>query len=125
MNKEQWKEFRDNLLRLHKVLLDFEKRQYEGRHGEIKNPQVLLGLVMESPSFAWLRRISELIVAIDELLDSKEEVPEQKFLDMLAYCKTLLKPNERGNQFEKNYYQALRKDPSVALIHAKVQTVLR
>ena len=125
MDKQQWNEFRNNLLTLHKALLDFEKKQYEGKHGQIKTPQVFLGLVMESPSFAWLRRISELIVGIDELLESKEEMPEAKFTDMLAYCKTFLRPNENGTQFEKNYYAALHKDPSVALIHGKVQAKLK
>ena len=80
---------------------------------------------MDSPNFAWLRRLSELVVSIDELLDSKEPVAPEKFADVLAYCKTLLKPNEQGSQFEKNYYQALHHDPAVAVIHGKVQAALK
>jgi hypothetical protein len=113
MNKNYFTEFRNELLKLHKTLLDFQKNQYEGQHGKIASPQVLLGLVMDSPIFAWLRQVSELIVAIDELTESKEEVVPDKF-----------RPNLDGNNFEKNYYNAIRNDPLVALAHAKAQTAL-
>jgi hypothetical protein len=124
MNKNYFTEFRNELLKLHKTLLDFQKNQYEGQHGKIASPQVLLGLVMDSPIFAWLRQVSELIVAIDELTESKEEVVPDKFSDLLTYSKKLLRPNLDGNNFEKNYYNAIRNDPLVALAHAKAQTAL-
>ena len=124
MQKEQWTEFRNELLKLHKVLLDFEKNRYEGQHGKINSPQVLLGLVMDSPAFAWLRQMSELIVAIDELLESKEGISPEKFKDMLIYSKKLLQPKTDGNNFEKNYYQAIHQDPSAALAHGKAQSAL-
>jgi hypothetical protein len=123
--KEQWTNFRDGLLKLHKSLLEFERKQYEGKHGKVASPGAMLSLLMENAAFAWLRQISELIVGIDELLDSKEQINEQKYKDMLAYCKKLLKPQEHGNSFEKNYYQAVHQDPSVALCHAKAQTALQ
>ena len=124
MDKEQWKNFRDELLNLHKILLEFERRQYEGRHGKVASPGVMLGLVMENASFAWLRKISELIVAIDELLESKKPVSPQKFTSLLKFCKNLLRPKADGNIFEKNYYQAIHQDPAAALAHAKAQTAL-
>lgn len=124
MNKNQWTDFRNELLKLHKILLDYQRAEYEGQHGKINSPQVLLGLVMDSNIFAWLRQISELIVGIDELMESKEEVPAQKYIDMLAYSKKLLQPKADGNNFEKNYYNAVHNNPSVALAHGKVQATL-
>ncbi len=125
MKIEQWTQFRNELLKLHKVLLDYEKNRYEGQHGKIASPQVLLGLVMDRPSFAWLRQISELIVGIDEMLESKEPVSKEKFTDTFIYCKKLLKPLELGNAFEQKYYQAIHSDPAAAIMHSKVQVCLQ
>ena len=124
MEKQQWQKFRDELLHLHKALLHFQQRQYEGTHGKVASPQVLLGLVMENPDFAWLRQISELIVSIDELMESKEPVSPQKYADLLTYCKKLLQPKADGNTFEKNYYHAIHQEPGVAIQHAKTQKKL-
>lgn len=124
MDKQNWQQLRDSLLHLHKTLLDFERRRYEGQNGKVASPGALLGLVMQSPSFAWLRQLSELVVALDELLESKEEVPEQKFTDLSAYLKKLLTPNPQGSSFEKNYFEALQKSPDAALGHSKVLRTL-
>ena len=125
MKKQEWLNFRDALLKLHKSLLEFERKQYEGKHGKVANPGLMLGLIMGNPDFAWLRQISELIVGIDELLESKQEVPPQKYSDLLKFCKKLLQPKEQGNCFEKKYYQAIHRDPAVAIEHSKVQNSLQ
>lgn len=123
MNKE-FIEFRHCLLGLHKTLLDYQKSVYEGQHGKISSPGIMLGLVMENNSFAWLRRFSELVVGIDELLESKEEVPQEKFKDLLVYSKKLLSPAKDGSEFEKNYYDAIQHHPAAALAHGKTLAAL-
>ena len=125
VNKEQWQNVRDSLLRLHKALLEFERKVYEGQHGKVASPGVMLGLVMENPAFAWLRQLSELVVGIYELLESKEEVPTEKYRDMLAYCTKLLTPNQNGNTFEKNYFTAIQQSPDAALCHSQTQLALQ
>jgi hypothetical protein len=67
-------ELRDALLRLHKVLLDSERAVYERNVGPINSPNHFFQLLTNDPWFAWLRPISQLIVAIDETLDAPDDL---------------------------------------------------
>src|SRR6202795_4287842 len=60
------------LLRLHKTLLDMERREYERVHGKV-NTGELFRLVIDHEQFAWLHNISEFVVRLDESLAG--EVP--------------------------------------------------
>jgi hypothetical protein len=66
-------ELRMTLLRLHKLLLDQERMTYEQVRGKVSKGE-LLQLVINHEQFAWLHRLSELIVQIDELLHADEPV---------------------------------------------------
>src|SRR5215213_9191504 len=66
-------ELRKALLHLHKTLLDWERAAYERIHGRA-SPGELLKAIVEDPQFGWLRPISELIVRIDQTVDT--ELPE-------------------------------------------------
>src|SRR5207245_5627632 len=61
------------LLRLHKTLLEMERRDYEREHGHV-NTGELFRLVVDHAQFAWLHNISEFVVRIDETLAAKEPV---------------------------------------------------
>ena len=65
-------DLRKSLLHLHKTLLDWERAAYERVHGRV-SPTDLLQATMEHPQFAWLRPISELIVRIDESVDTEAQ----------------------------------------------------
>ena len=60
-------ELRTRLLDLHKALLDDAKVAYEMDRGRIPSAGALLQLVIGDPWFAWLQRLSGLIVRIDEM----------------------------------------------------------
>ena len=66
-------ELHDALLRLHKVLLESERVVYEKDVEPIRSPNHFFQLLTSDPWFAWLRPISQLIVAIDETLDDDKE----------------------------------------------------
>src|SRR5436309_14486733 len=61
------------LLRLHKTLLNMERREYEREHGYV-NTGELFRLVIDHSQFAWLHNISEFVVRIDETLAAKEPI---------------------------------------------------
>ena len=48
------KDLRSGLLRLHKVLLDWERSGYERIHGR-QSSHDLLQVLLSDPQFAWLR----------------------------------------------------------------------
>src|SRR5678809_749019 len=72
ITRDELKQLRHGLLRLHKILLDLERRGYERARGPIGNSYEFLQLVLKDPWFDWLHRLSELIVQIDESLDTRE-----------------------------------------------------
>ena len=127
LTREMLKDLRQGLLRLHKLLLDLERRDYERSRGRIGNSYEFLQLVLKDPWFDWLHRLSELIVQIDEALDSREsEAPltEEDAKALLERAKALLAPSEQGTQFQKNYFLALQQSPDVVLLHSEVMRLL-
>jgi hypothetical protein len=121
------KDLRHGLLRLHKLLLDLERRDYERTRGRIGNSYEFLQLVLKDPWFDWLHRLSELIVQIDESLDTREaETPttEEDAKALIERAKNLLAPSESGTQFQKNYFLALQQSPDVVLLHSEVMRLL-
>jgi len=60
------------LRHFHSALLDFAKGEYEFLHGPVGGPFALYALVMNDPSFQWLRPLSGLMATLDEVLDQKD-----------------------------------------------------
>lgn len=120
------KALRQGLLRLHKMLLDQERRDFERARGHISNSYEFLQLVLKDPWFDWLHRLSELIVQIDETLDTHAETPATE-ADASAFidrAKNLLTPAETGSEFQKNYFLALQQSPDVVLLHSELMRLL-
>jgi len=121
------KALRQGLLRLHKTLLDLERRDYERARGRISNSYEFLQLVLKDPWFDWLHRLSELIVQIDETLDTHDsETPatEADAAALIERARTLLAPAETGSEFQKNYFLALQQSPDVVLLHSEMMKLL-
>ncbi len=125
--RERVKLLRQGLLRLHKTLLDLERRDFERARGPIANSYEFLQLVLKDPWFDWLHRLSELIVQIDETLDPNAETPatEADATALVERTKALLAPAETGSEFQKNYFLALQQSPDVVLLHSEVIRLLR
>jgi hypothetical protein len=118
------RELRVALLDLHKALVDSERANYEKSTGVIQSPNHFLQLLIRDPWFAWLRPLSQLIVAMDEALD-EEEPPTTVGVDSLVkQTRLLLTASETGEGFSKHYFDALQRDPGVVLAHAKTTTLL-
>lgn len=127
ITRDALKQLRQGLLRLHKTLLDLERVGYERARGRIGNSYEFLQLVLKDPWFDWLHRLSELIVQIDETLDTRD--PEQPATEedakaLMARAKSLLSPAETGSEFQKNYFLALQQSPDVVLLHAELMRLL-
>ena len=123
VTRESVKHLRQGLLRLHKMLLDQERVGYERARGRIANSYEFLQLVLKDPWFDWLHRLSELIVQMDEALDTRD--PDRPTTDedaeaLIARARTLLTPSESGSEFQKNYFLALQQSPDVVLLHSEL-----
>lgn len=113
-------ELHDALLHLHKVLLDSERAVYESTVGPIHSPNHFFQLLTGDPWFAWLRPISQLIVAIDESFDEREALTNAGVDAVMTQSVFLLLPAENGGEFGERYVAALQRDPRVVLAHAQV-----
>ncbi|QYO67927.1 hypothetical protein [Leptolyngbya sp. 7M] len=111
------------LLRLHKLLLETERIAYEQRQGKVSRGE-LLQLVINHDQFAWLHRLSELIVQIDELLQADEPVTSETMDMLFSDISILLTPSELGDDFASKYDAALQHSPDVVLAHADVMALL-
>lgn len=110
---------RQALLSLHKTLLDMERRDYEKAHGVVTTGE-LFRLVVDDPQFAWLHNISEFVVRIDESLSSDEGVTEEGAHVSISLARKLFAPSETGDGFQKQYFDAIQRDPAVVMEHAEL-----
>ncbi len=117
-------DLRNGLLQHHKILLDSERDSYEHEIGKITSSGQLLQLVIHDPWFAWLHEISELIVFIDETLESKEPLPPGEADKLIQQARTLLIPAEEGEEFARRYDQAMQRDPDVVIAHGRMVKLL-
>src|SRR5262245_41294561 len=118
--RQPLQELRDALLDLHKALIDSEGAVYETNIGPIQSPHHFFQLVSSDPWFAWLRPVSQLIVAMDEALDTDEPLTRDTVNMLMKESVFLLLPAETGGEFGERYIAALQRDPEVVLAHAKV-----
>jgi hypothetical protein len=110
---------RQALLQLHKSLLEMERRGYEKQHGAV-SPGKLFRLVVDDPQFSWLHNISEFVVRIDEVLSSDEGVTNTDSHVAISLARKIFAPSETGDVFQKKYFDAIQKDPSVVIEHAEL-----
>jgi hypothetical protein len=118
--RQPLQELRDALLDLHKALIDSERAVYEASVGPIDSPHHFFQLVSTDPWFAWLRPVSQLIVAMDEALDAQEPLTSDSVDALMNESVFLLIPAETGGEFGERYLAALQRDPHVVLAHAQV-----
>ena len=107
------------LLRVHKALLDHERRRYELRRGPVGSPLEFLQLVLRDPWFAWLRPVSELTVQIDGFTSSREPGDPRQGEALLEQARALLVPGEAGDTFANEYHRAIQESPEVAMVHGE------
>jgi hypothetical protein len=113
-------DLRHALLDLHKTLIESERAVYEANVGPIESPHHFFQLLTNDAWFAWLRPVSQLIVAIDEALDAQEPLTSDNVDALINESVFLLLPAKSGGEFGERYMAALQRDPQVVLAHAQV-----
>jgi hypothetical protein len=121
---QRLREVRAALLRLHKALLDSERIVYEQLHGRIQSKGEFFQLVIGDEWFSWLRPFSQFIVQIDEALSAKEPITLHRASELLNEARSLVSPSENGTTREQRYYQAIQRDPDIALMYAEISRLL-
>lgn len=108
---------------LHKALLQPARARYEDLHGPVPGTLQLLQLLIQDPSFAWLRRLSELMADLDEMLDAGAPSDDEQGA-VRRELELLLSP--AGGELWTVVTGALQDHAEVATAYARVrQLVLR
>lgn len=111
------KDLSKSFLRLHKILLESEKAEYEKTNGRIGSPNQYLQLVLDDPQFAWLRRMSSLIALIDEACSIRRPATEDAAEALVVETEKLLTFAGDDESFNDKFHIALQRntDASVTL----------
>ena len=107
------------LLRLHKTLLDMERRDYERANGHVSTGE-LFRLVVDHEQFGWLHNISEFVVRLDETLSGEAPVTSNDTHGAIMLARKMFAPSESGDAFQKRYFEAIQRDPAVVIEHAEL-----
>jgi hypothetical protein len=116
-------DLRRRLLHLHKTLLDMERADYERRFGRVTSGE-LLQLVINDARFAWLRKISALVVEMDEMLSGDEPASAGDIESLLAQARALFSA-EADESFRDKYQAALQREPAAVMAHAEITKLLQ
>src|SRR3954470_6933963 len=110
--KSQLAAVRNQLLRLHKILLEVERQRYERANGRVDDMFQLLNLTINDPAFSWLRLLSALIVSIDEKMEDKDNpMTDESAKTLIREVRELVSASQTGNDFQRNYHWALQESP--------------
>jgi hypothetical protein len=107
------------LLKVHKTLLDMERRDYERANGKVTVGE-LFRLVIDHQQFGWLHNISEFVVRLDETLAGENPITPEDAHTAIALARKMFAPSESGDAFQKKYYDAIQMDPAVVIDHAQL-----
>src|SRR6218665_1209751 len=81
---------RNQLLALHKLLMNAEKAAYEKAEKVTLSPLKLLQLLTEDERFSWLRQLSQLVVVMDEAMEEKPSITDERKDALVAEARHLL-----------------------------------
>jgi hypothetical protein len=111
-----------NVLRaLHRQALTLTQQGFEKVNGPVRGPGELLQLAVHDPLFAWLRPLSQEIVALDELAEADEIGAH----DLDAARDSVAELLDASSEFRASYLVYLQEDPDLVLAHAAVRRLLR
>jgi len=124
VSADRLRHLRDQLLKLHKILLDAERARYERAYGPVKSSGDLLQLVLGHEHFAWLRPYSGLIVRIDEWLAGDDHPPDEAAA-LLDKADALTTPADAASPLPEGRYRDLLDNvPDAAVLHAAVRQTI-
>ncbi len=116
---------RNELLRVHRALLETERARYEKVRGRIANNSAFLQLVIADPWFDWLRPMAQFVLLIDErTTDKKNGLGSNEARTLFDRARALLRADAEGDAFQRLFYQAVQSSPDLAVLARQVAKTL-
>lgn len=111
---------RNQLLSLHKLLMNAERAAYEKEGNVIESPMQFLQLLMEHERFAWLRQLSQLVVMMDEAMEEKPPIAKERMDALVGEARHLLMGSDEPGSFAVRYAQMREREAMVAAAHVEI-----
>lgn len=121
MNDHPLPALHNQLLSLHKLLINTERAAYEKEGNVVSSSMQFLQLLMEHERFSWLRQLSQLVVTIDEAMEEKPPITTERMDALVGEARHLLVGSEEPGSFADRYAKARERDAAVAAAHAKIE----
>lgn len=99
------------LLRVHKSLLQFQKEKYEAQNEKTLSPYDVLHLSMSHEDFDWLKKITSLVVRMDESLDDETTILSELHRSVLTEVHSLFDESDMYADFKSKLKVAQSRDP--------------
>lgn len=109
---------------VHRALIDFSRERYELANGVVRSRTELLDLLLNDEAFAWLRPLSRIIVAIDELAARDVPPTAAETERMRARVQALTAASEDPNAFGSRYVALLASEPRIAMNHGDLRAAV-
>lgn len=125
MNTHALNELSSSILKLHKALLDFQKKKTERETGKTMNPYEALNAALNSPDFSWLKPLSQMAVEIDLASESLKDVSK----NLLETANSPVFDADKIKNFWKNppqdlqdkIIEALSENPDISFLFSEVK----
>lgn len=113
------------LSKVHRSLLDFQKKVQEGLEERRLSAQDTLLLAINHPDFQWLRKISEIISQMDEVAGDKKNPASEESLKMFStQLREIFIDGSQHTNFKNRLEIALARDPKLCLEIAELRSAL-
>ncbi len=118
--KNSLKSVSSTMSKIHKMILENEIERIEKIQGVSLPPAARIQILLNDPSLAWLRPMSQLMSTIDGICFQKEPVtPEQPKKVYLEIEELFFKQN--GSDFSKKYIGHLMAMPDMMIDHGHLK----
>lgn len=108
---------RRSLFRLHKTLIDAERRALERERGTVSSGEFLQVLIHDA-RYEWLQPFTTVIVEVDEALARRDELTAEEARFFLHRIQELAEPPDHA---VAEHYAVLRQsDPDVLIAHVEL-----
>jgi hypothetical protein len=125
--RDRLRDLSQRLLRLHKALLEVQRRDHDADSLPVRSKGELLQLLLSDPEFAWLRTFSTLIVQLDELVQTDDLATEDDARALVERVRALIQPTADGSapaDFTDRYKNALQGSPDAVVAHGAIVALL-
>ena len=110
---------RHKFLRFHKILLDWDRANFEREHGVVSSGK-FLEMLLGDPRFQWLRTISTLIVRLDESFELDDGLSSDMVEGFYEEIGNLFDDSEEYAEFKGRLSAALPENPAVSELRREI-----